>query len=400
MKAGLLLIFIALLISTASAITSKDYIEIFFDDDTITKDELLNVLSAYMLNEDYQGKNLKLEWLRDASYIYVYWDGKPKRIIDSASSELVIYKPVKNIVVLNSDSGLAVQILGSKDKVVGVSTSVKSSYKMLPEISQKPSVGLWNDPNIEEIVKMAPDLVLSYVRWPTSDKLEDKLAGTGITVVRLDFYILDTMKEEMKKLGYILDAEKYAEEYIKWFEYYVNLVTSRIPEEDKKVKVYTTGGTKAPLRAFAEGTGLFTLSVLAGGKNVLEGRNGYFDVTVEALLDWKPEVILLWSSAGGYEVDDDTELIKDYNGVLNTLQSYSEEIPAIKNERIYVLSSKIGTSPSAPASLVAVAKALYPENYGDLDPVAIHQEFIDKFLGINFDVKTQGAFFYSKSFGW
>ncbi|MEM3139683.1 MAG: ABC transporter substrate-binding protein, partial [Archaeoglobaceae archaeon] len=257
MKAGLLFIFIALLISTASAITSKDYIEIFFDDNTITKDELLNVLSAYMLNEDYQGKNLKLEWLRDASYVYVYWDGKPKRIIDSASSEVVIYKPVKSIVVLNSDSGLAVQILGSKDKVVGVSTSVKSSYKMLPEISQKPSVGLWNDPNIEEIVKMAPDLVLSYVRWPTSDKLENQLAGTGITVVRLDFYILDTMKEEMKKLGYILDAEKYAEEYIKWFEYYVNLVTSRIPEEEKKVKVYTTGGTKAPLRAFAEGTGLF-----------------------------------------------------------------------------------------------------------------------------------------------
>jgi iron complex transport system substrate-binding protein len=41
-----------------------------------------------------------------------------------------------------------------------------------------------------------------------------------------------------------------------------------------------------------------------------------------------------------------------------------------------------------------VAKLLYPDLFADLDPDAIHQEFLTRFLRIDYDVSKQGVFIY------
>jgi iron complex transport system substrate-binding protein len=41
-----------------------------------------------------------------------------------------------------------------------------------------------------------------------------------------------------------------------------------------------------------------------------------------------------------------------------------------------------------------MAKWFYPEEFEDLDPQAIHQEYVDKFCGIDFDVTKHGVFVY------
>ena len=40
------------------------------------------------------------------------------------------------------------------------------------------------------------------------------------------------------------------------------------------------------------------------------------------------------------------------------------------------------------------AKWLHPDLFEDLDPQAVHQEYIDRFQGIDFDVKEHGVFVY------
>ena len=41
-----------------------------------------------------------------------------------------------------------------------------------------------------------------------------------------------------------------------------------------------------------------------------------------------------------------------------------------------------------------MAKWFYPDEFEDLDPQATHQEYVDEFLDIDFDVKEHGTFVY------
>jgi len=383
-------VFIALilLISCIGVVSANDYMDLFKGDNRITEKELANIITDYMLGNS----TLSLNEIRDASYVYIHWNGEPKSIVDSANRTITIYKPIKRIVALHSDAVEALVILGAEDKVVGVSKYTKESKRQFPELSKLPSIGSCFDPDIETIVSLNPDVVISYVRWPDPSKLEEKfkLLGLNITVIRFDFYKGSTMKEEMKKLGYLLDKEENASKYIKWFEKYENLVKSRTPE--KKVKVYTCG--HKPLRAFGEGSGLYDLSVAAGGDNVLKGRKGYFDVDPEQVIVWAPDVILRWSYAGGYETDDISGMKADYEEIVN--QPGFENVPAVKNGRVYVISGDLATAPSFPVALVTVAKWLYPEVYSDINPKEVFQEYIDNFLHIDYNVSKHGSFVYPK----
>jgi len=40
------------------------------------------------------------------------------------------------------------------------------------------------------------------------------------------------------------------------------------------------------------------------------------------------------------------------------------------------------------------AKWLYPDLFGDLDPEQVHQEYIDRFQNVDYDLKEHGAFVY------
>jgi len=52
-----------------------------------------------------------------------------------------------------------------------------------------------------------------------------------------------------------------------------------------------------------------------------------------------------------------------------------------------------------PIMALYMAKWFYPDIFGDLDPQAVHQECIDTFQGIDFDVSEHGVFMYSPSEG-
>lgn len=376
-----------LLITSIGLVSANDYISLF-NDNRITKDELANVIADYMLGSS----RLSLDEIRDASYVYIYWNGEPKSIVDSANRTITIYKPIKRIVALHSDAVEALVVLGAEDKVVGVSKYTKECKRQFPELSKLPSIGSIFNPDIEAIVSLNPDVVITYARWPDPSKLEEKLELIDVDtkVIRLDFYKGSTMKEEIEKLGYLLDKEENASKYIEWFKRYENLVKSRTPE--KKVKVYTCG--KKPSRAFGEGTGPYDLSVMAGGENVLKGKEGYFDVDPEQVIVWAPEVILMRSYAGGYETDDISGMKAEYEKVI--YKSGFENVPAVKNGRVYVMSFDFAFAPSYPAALVTVAKWLYPDRYSDIDPKEVFQEYIDNFLHINFNVSEQGCFVYPR----
>ena len=43
---------------------------------------------------------------------------------------------------------------------------------------------------------------------------------------------------------------------------------------------------------------------------------------------------------------------------------------------------------------VYMSKALYPDLFTDLDPEAVHQEYITRFLRLDYSLEEQGVFLY------
>lgn len=268
--------------------------------------------------------------------------------------------------------------------------------RFFPELSKLPSVGRWNKPDIEAILALNPDIVSAFGRWPAPEKLEDKLPDT-IPVIRLDFYKAETLREEMEELGYLLDKEKYVERYLEWHDEYVEAieeVVAGISDENRtRVFIDRSGGKVFGRRTFSTGTGMHDLCVVAGGINIAEGHvERYADVETEWVLNQAPDVIIGISFRGGYEIDDEPLMKAHYYEIIE-LPGFKENVPAVIYNRVYIISNAFAFGPSYPASLATMAEWLHPDLF-DLDPQAIHQEYIDKFMGIDFNVYEMGVFTY------
>ncbi len=329
----------------------------------------------------------------------LHYPAYPRRITDSSGKLVTIYAPVERAVILNSDLGEAVTILGAGHRVAGVSHSMKKYHRLMPGLCEKNDVRGWSEPDIEAVLACSPDIVFTYSRWPAADRLDDKLP-LSVRVVRLDFYKATTLRDEMITLGYLLDRSGKAEEYAAWHDTYTDLIGERVSEirEDERVRVYLdSGGGKTSGRGtYSTGTGLHDLCTAAGGANIAEGYvSGYADVETEWILKEHPDVIIGISYKGGYETDDAAAMADYYDEIMG--QPGFQEIRAVTEGRVHIIANAYAFAPGYPAALAQMAKWLYPGLFEDLDPVAIHQEYIDRFVGIDYNVSEEGAFIYPRN---
>jgi len=373
--------------------------------DSVSRTEVVDAIMAYM-KATYLGEeaeHLEKGELRNLACLHFYQGGYPRTITTATGENVTIYKPLERIVVLNTDVAEAIRALGAKDRIVGISDTITKGTVFFPEISKKDAVGSWKEIDPEAVLRLDADAVFAYGKWPGPEYIEDKLPPT-ITVIRLDFYKPETLREEMLKLGYLLDEEENASEYVKWHDKYVNEIeekVSGIAEEDKP-KVFLDNSGKESMKErktySRKSGGISTLCELAGGKNIAaELEAAYPEVELEWILKQNPEVIVGLTNRGGYETDDDSEVEEGYKRVIE-LTGF-DNIPAVGDNRVYLIDSSVPFAPGYPIGLAYMAKWFYPGEFEDLDPQAIHQEYVEKFCGIDFDVTKQGVFVYPEMEG-
>jgi iron complex transport system substrate-binding protein len=324
---------------------------------------------------------------------------KELTIVDANGDDVTISMPIQRMVVLNTDFAEAIAVLDERDKVVGVSHTMTGYTRFFPELSTKTDVGGWFTPDIEAILATEPDSVCVYAKWPSTEKLDDFLPD-DINIIRLDFYLVETQREEMIKLGYLLNKRERADEYIAWHDRYVDEIYERVAKipDDEKVRVFIDSGEgkggETTRRAYSTGTGMHDLCIYAGGVNIAEGVvEGYADVETEWILRENPDVIVGISYKGGYETDDDA-LMKEHYDEIRGLPGFEGNVSAVINNRVHIMSNAFAFAPHYPVPLAVMAKWLHPDKFADFDPEAMHQEFIDTFLGIDYDVHEQGVFVY------
>jgi iron complex transport system substrate-binding protein len=95
----------------------------------------------------------------------------------------------------------------------------------------------------------------------------------------------------------------------------------------------------------------------------------------------------------GFGIEDRTEVEAVREEIMNRPELAN--VNAVKNGKVYITSNDIAFSGlQGFACVVYWAKWLHPDLFEDLDPQAIHQEYLDRFMRIDYDLDEHGPFVY------
>ena len=227
--------------------------------------------------------------------------------------------------------------------------------------------------NIEQLLADDPDIV-----FMSNSATYDSIVNAGLCAVRLNFVTFSDMTKCVQTTGWILgpSALTKANAYVSYFnQVYSNVttITSQIPQ-NQKVSVYHCSGT-SPLYCDGNGTLGDSWITACGGINAASPISGNMQqVTLEQLLAWNPDVILIGGGANAAQIK---------STILSTSQ-YSQ-LSAVKNGKVIV--NPMGVfdwsrySVEEALNLQWVAKTLYPILFANINIEAQTKYFYQTFYG-------------------
>lgn len=308
-------------------------------------------------------------------------------IQDARGRIVEIRLPVKKLVVLTSDALEVIRALKAEDLVAGINNSIAREPLFWPELKNRPAVGSWRGPNYELIVELNPDIVIGYARHPGQD-MEEKLVPLGITVIRLDFYKMRCMVKEIEILGHILGKERETQQLICWYQEKLNLIERESMPLRNRPDVYVESYSK--YHTTGPGSGAHEMCVLAGGYNIASNFSiPYPEITPEWVLAKNPHTIIKATALSNCYAMSDPGSLKSVRDKILARPAWNN-IRAVQDGKVYLLSSDIWTGPRAIIGISYMAKWFHPEVFKFVDPEKLHREYLEKFQGI----KYQGVYVY------
>ncbi len=262
-------------------------------------------------------------------------------------------------------------------------------------VKELPVLGGWMGEkctaNLEEIAEVAPDLIL-FMTNIDNQNYKEAAANTAESInnqTKLPVVVMDStlenIPESYRRLGDIIGVQERAEELAAYSEkamHDIDEMTAPIPPE-KLVRVYYAEGANG-LSTDPAGSGHTEALDFVRGVNVADvqakGGQGMTPVSMEQVLTWNPDVVLV-SSYGGDE---------NYQILLN--DASWNEVKAVKDGKVYITPSLPFNWFDRPPDIMRIigikwlANTLYPE-YVSID---LNQEVKDYFkLFFNKDLNDE-----------
>jgi len=159
-----------------------------------------------------------------------------------------------------------------------------------PEAEEKPSVGGFSTPNIEQIVALSPDLVLAAPIHKS--QIVPQLEAKGIKVLVMAPKTLDEVAAAITLIGQVTGVESNASALVDSLRKRIKAVTDKtggLSDEQRPSVLYIVWHD--PLRASGLNTFHDELIKKAGGVNMTTGE-GYPGINLETVIQADPDVVL------------------------------------------------------------------------------------------------------------
>lgn len=311
-----------------------------------------------------------------------------RTIVDDAGRTVEIPAEIKKVAA-SGFGARAIIYAGAIDRLVGVSESdkritiglpyAKLNEKLFTDLPAVCSGGMNNTVFEEEMVKLAPDVIISTATdAATDDELQQKLNIPVISVHMNDFDIFEEdFYKSLAMLGEVFGTTDHTDGIIKAMKEWqadLDTRTKDIADADKP-SVYT-GGVSFRGPHGIEGTyGGYGPFDAIHAKNVVDetGKTGPFSVDLEQITVWDPEYIFL-----------NPDNMAQVNEEFGNDAAFFQALRAVKENKVFSQPSYIafGTNYElAIADAYFVGKTIYPDKFADVDVEAKADEIFTAVLG-------------------
>ena len=278
------------------------------------------------------------------------------------------------LIVTNSDALEMIVGLGAAENIVGVNDNMGTLTFADTESRNWSSIGNWQNPNIEAVVNLNPDVVIAYQRWPDPAGFDDKLKPFNISVERINCFYMSEYQSDIHRLAALVGRENMADTMVYDFERIVNMLKSRVTDVNVKKTVYFE---RSDFVAMGIETGYHEMLELANATNIAAKLSiPYPRVSTEWLLEENPDIIIKIISA-------DTITIEMYDNLIS--RAGWNKLNAVNNGRVYLISNDICSGPRAMIGSLFIAKWCYPERFADVNPDDIHSQWLKKYYGVDIE---------------
>ena len=257
----------------------------------------------------------------------------PLEYSDDLNREIIIDKEVERIISLAPGVTEMIYALGLEDKLIAVS----SACDYPAEAKEKQSVGRTDEPNIEKIVALDPDLLIAESL--TKIEVLKRLSELGIKNIGFKPESINDTIEMIEDIAYLTSSAEKGEELVSElrneYQQLGNKVNKRLENRDRPRVFYALW--QDPLYTAGKNTFIDNLIFEAGGYNIGREAEGSWPIySRESLIAADPEVYISASHSGKNEIS--LEQIK--------AQKVFRGISAFKNDRIYLVNPDLVNRPS------------------------------------------------------
>ena len=295
---------------------------------------------------------------------------------DKMGRTVTIQIPVKRAVLYETYELLPVT--GTWGQVAGISRFARDNDLLLalkPDFLRLiPAVGSAMDTNAESLLKLKPDVVLT---WTVNPQAVRFLEQKGLPVIAVYPESVPELYDVMRMEGKLFGREKQVEGAIAKMEEIFSLIRSRtanIAIARRKKAIYLTGKPSKVNGRVGVTNDLFTMMGLDNGGREINERSS--EVSLERIVFWNPDMIFIWGSAR-YSAAD----------LMNNPQW--RHIKAIRNRDVHK-EPRWGTwSPRLAPIALWMAATAYPEQFRDIDVTKTIDKFYRDVYGIPYSKVTQ-----------
>jgi iron complex transport system substrate-binding protein len=267
-------------------------------------------------------------------------------ITDETGRRVAIPADAKRVVTLAPDLTETIYMLGLEDKLAG-----DTDYCDTPAAAKlKPHVGGPQNPNLEAIVALHPDLVLATTSINRSETV-DALAKIGVAVYTANPHTVRGMLASTKRIAELIGAPEQGAKLVAQSQARLDAISARLADVPLVHVLFVVW--ENPLITIGQNTFIADALRCAGGESVVLAKQNWPQISFEEVVRLEPEYIVFSSSHTGFGAQE--------LAALRTKAGW-KDLRAVELGRIAVVSEEVDRpSPGLVDAIEQLARQLHPD---------------------------------------
>ncbi len=211
---------------------------------------------------------------------------QPVTLVDDGDRQVILPRPARRVISLVPSVTETVIALGAGDRLIG-----RTRYDRDSSLAALPVVGGGQDPNIETMVGLVPDLVVSWFSMERPDTRR-RLDAAGITTLNVSLQDTSDAFRAVAMMGQALGKTAEADRVLARLRDSL-AATRRLAAAEPRRRVFYVVYNDPPM-TMGPKTFIAQILDLAGGENVFaDATTNWLNVSLEQVVARDPDIVVL-----------------------------------------------------------------------------------------------------------